>query len=305
MKISSKFFNPQLTVIINFYNNRREAERTLFSLTPKYQNISKNYYRVIAIDNNSSEPLGKKYVSKFGSNFSYIYFKNDLPSPCKSINYAVRKSKTPYVVICIDGARILSPGILNNMFNGIKLSSNPFIYTIGMHIGEKPQKYLMEDGYNQNVEDEFFNTVDWENNGYKLFNISSIAPSSRNGFFSSISESNCFLIRKSEYLKMGGYDERFTTKGGGFANLDFFRKITEEQRFDKIMLLGEATFHQFHGGAVTNAHANERSALIDEMKEEYRLINETKKNILNQESTIYLGKLSPQYHSNLGVNFNK
>jgi hypothetical protein len=252
MRIKCKYQKPIVTVIVNFFNNRREAERTLYSLTSKYQNVSENLYRVIAIDNNSSEPLSNDYVKSFGSNFSYIFYQNEFPSPCKSINYAVKKAKTRYIIICIDGARILSPGILNKMLDVLKYHKKPFVYTVGMHIGDKPQNYSTLEGYCEDVEDELLLTSNWKENGYKLFDISSFALSSKNGFFDSINESNCFMLRKNVFLEIGGYDIRFKSSGGGLCNLHLFNEINEIEHLFKCQLIGEATFHQFHGGVATN-----------------------------------------------------
>ena len=51
---------------------------------------------------------------------------------------------------------------------------------------------------------------------------------------------------------MGGWDERFVTPGGGLANLDIWSRVCADADGELIMLLGEATFHQFHGGIATN-----------------------------------------------------
>lgn len=304
MKINFFKKKPLMTVVVNFYNNQREAKRTLYSLTHNYQNVSADLYQVLAIDNNSTEPLGEDFVKSFGPNFRYLFYKNDLPSPCKAINYGVKISKTPYVVICIDGARILSPGILKNMIYGIKLTQNPFIYTIGLHIGCKPQKYLIEEGYNQHVEDEIIKETNWEKNGYELFNISSIAPSSKNGYFSYINESNCFLLMAREFISVGGYDERFKSIGGGYSNIELFNRLNQIKRYQNIMLLGEATFHQFHGGVVTNASYKNRLPLLREMEKEYKLFVGDK--IINSKvKPMYIGKVFPEYHKNLGIEFDE
>jgi hypothetical protein len=287
MKIISDWKRPILTVVVNFYNNGREAARTLYSLSAKYQNVSETLYRVIAVDNNSEKPLDDKFVKSFGSNFSYLFYENKLPSPCRSVNYAVRKAKTKYVVVCIDGARILSPGVLKYMIQAIKLASNPFIYTIGMHIGQRPQNYLIEEGYNQEVEDQLLTTVNWKDNGYELFKISSKALSSKNGYFSPVNESNCFLMKRSDFIGLGGYDERFVSKGGGLVNLDFFNKVSSDDNFDHILILGEATFHQYHGGVATNVTiANHPWA---DMEKEYVSIKGGNYKSI-YKSPIYLGK---------------
>lgn len=244
---------PKLSVIVNFYNMQREAERTLYSLSTDYQqNIKATDYEVLAIDNGSSQPLRPETVHTFGENFHYHYLQTNSVSPCKALNQAARLARGELIICCIDGARILSPNILSLSLQAAKLHAHPFIYTMSMHLGSKPQNLSIAEGYNQQVEDQLLNTIDWKNNGYELFKVSSMALSSGNGFFSKFAESNCFCLRKSDYLQLGGFDEAFTSKGGGLVNLDFFNRIHEDERFYPILLLGEASFHQFHGGVATN-----------------------------------------------------
>lgn len=267
MRIRFKKRNPIFSVVVNFYNNRREAARTLYSMTSLYQNVTQDLYEVIAIDNNSTEQLSEDFVKSFGTNFKYIYFKNDLPSPCKAINHGVSIAKSKYVVICIDGARILSPGIFNKMLSVLRFQKNPFVYTIGMHIGNKPQNYSISEGYNQEFEDKLMNTITWKENGYQLFDISSYSLSNKKGGLEPASESNCFMLKKSLFAKIGGYDIRFKSKGGGLCNLHFFNQINNLDNVFKCRLLGEATFHQFHCGVATNVSMDKHPWLL--MKEEF------------------------------------
>lgn len=244
---------PKLSVIVNFYNMPREAERTLYSLSLAYQqNIQAADYEVLAIDNASTQALNPARVREFGSNFHYHYLQTHSVSPCKALNQAAKLAKGELIMCCIDGARILSPNILSLSLQAAKLHPHPFIYTMSMHLGKQPQNLSITEGYNQQVEDQLLSTVNWQKNGYQLFTISSTALSSGNGFFSKFSESNCFCLSKSDYLRIGGFDEAFTSKGGGLVNLDLFNRIHENARFSPILLLGEATFHQFHGGVATN-----------------------------------------------------
>jgi len=37
-----------LSIVIVFYNGKREAERTLYTLSPKYQSVDKELYKVIS-----------------------------------------------------------------------------------------------------------------------------------------------------------------------------------------------------------------------------------------------------------------
>ena len=73
----SEHFKPKLSVVVIFYNMRREAARTLYTLSSSYQTIlTGSDYEVIAIDNGSSCPLSEEEVSAFGLNFQYHYLEN-------------------------------------------------------------------------------------------------------------------------------------------------------------------------------------------------------------------------------------
>lgn len=280
---------PKLSVIVNFYNMPREAERTLYSLSTAYQqNIKACDYEVLAIDNGSTQALQAESVRSFGENFHYHYLQTNSVSPCKALNQATKLARGELVICCIDGARILSPNILSLSLQAAKLHEHPFIYTMSMHLGIKPQNISMSEGYNQQVEDQLLNTTDWRANGYQLFTISSTALSSGNGFFSKFAESNCFCMKKSDYLQLGGFDEAFTSKGGGLVNLDFFNRIHEDEHFYPILLLGEATFHQFHGGVATNVVMKNHP--WDEMAAEYQGIRLKKFNTIYKQPT-YFGSL--------------
>ena len=271
MKIRLWSKRIDLSVVVIFYNMRREAPRTLYSLSQEYQkNTNGIKYEVIAVDNGSTEPLDQAMVKSLGGNFRYIYFDTRTPSPCEALNYGVQVARGRWVTLCIDGARILSPGILQYSMLASRLYKTPFIYTLGMHIGRKAQNYLVEENYSQLDEDTLIDSVNWQQDGYSLFEISSVALSSGNGYFSKLTESNCITMPRLVYKKMGGFDERFKSAGGGLTNQDFFNRLHESTHLNPVMLLGEATFHQFHGGTATNVPLKEHPWQV--MAEEYALI---------------------------------
>jgi glycosyltransferase involved in cell wall biosynthesis len=244
---------PKLSVVVCFFNMAREARRTLHSLMPGYQlGVDAKDYEVIAIDNGSTSPLDPVWIESLGPQFRHVRFDARSPSPCAAINNGVREARGVFVTCCIDGARILSPGILRQTLLAVRTYSHPFVYCLSMHLGPQCQNESITNGYDQAREDALLATVDWEVNGYALFKVSSPAPFTVTGFHSRLAESNCFSLRKADYLELGGFDERFVSPGGGLANLDFFNRVHVDERYAPVMLLGEATFHQLHGGVATN-----------------------------------------------------
>ena len=285
----------RLSVIVVFHDMQRESVRTLETLAVPYQrDIDPASYDVIAVDNGSATPLAPAPMR-----WTRLHLRREpagTPSPCAAINRAAAVASGEFLMICIDGARMLSPGLLRFAMDALQAAPRPFVYTLGMHLGPKVQAESMLEGYDQREEDRLLSRIGWQEDGYRLFEASSLAASSREGFFGQLSESNCFAMRRDDFLAMGGMDEQFDSPGGGLANLDFFNRVHALADVVPTMLLGEATFHQFHGGFASNApkDAHPWSA----MAAEYERI---RGRVYSRESgrPQYLGWLSPRYHAAL------
>ena len=245
--------NIDISVVVVFFDMPREAPRTLFSLSPGYQkNAEQISYEVIAIDNGSKKKIPPDSGQQLGEKLRYLYLDSRFPSPAAALNQGVREARGNIVLVLIDGARMLSPGIIGLTAAAFRAFPKPFVYTLGMHLGPALQNKSMLSGYNQEAEDRLLAKSNWMADGYNLFGISSLAGSASKGVFGGIRESNCIALHKDNYLDMGGMDERFVSSGGGLVNLDFFNRLHERDAMTPVMLLGEATFHQIHGGVATN-----------------------------------------------------
>lgn len=258
-----------LSIIVICHDMRREAPRTLHSLSRGYQQgVDDLDYEVHVVDNGSSLPLSQAQVCSVGPEFRYSYHETTSQSPVGAINTAVRNTAGSYVVVCIDGARILSPGMLRFIAMGVRLSDRPVVASLAWHLGHKAQKLSMLEGYDQEVEDTLLAQSDWARDGYRLFDVSCLAPSSGAGWFNPISECNCICVSRAMYEELGGFDVDFVTPGGGYANLDFYKRACELPDAQLVTVLGEGTFHQFHGGAATNARpeVHPRERFIEEYK---------------------------------------
>ena len=284
--------NPEFSVIVIVHNMRREAPRTLFSLSASYQTgIEASEYEVIVVENGSTDPLERDEVERAGSNFRYHGHKTASASPVGAVNLGAQLARAERLVVCVDGARVLSPGVLGYMRAAFRAFPNPFVYTLGWHLGDEPQNFSMIKGYNQVAEDRLLKSVDWQRNGYALFTISSLALSCRDGWFSTIAESNCFALSKEEFTRLGGFCEAFQTPGGGLVNLDFFSLACQSPGVTPVLLLGEGTFHQFHGGVATNV--SQENHPWDVFHEEYVRIR-GKAYAAPAVAPIYFGRLSPE-----------
>ena len=245
--------NPMVSILVVFHNMRREAARTLLTLSADYQRgVDPAMYEVIALDNGSEPPLEADFVGHFGPNFSLVRLDDARPSPAGALNHGIRVARGELVLCLIDGARMLSPGVLRSSLEVSHAIADPFIHTIGLHLGPDLQNRSMLSGYGRCVEDRMLDVLGWQQDGYRLFDVASMAASSVNGFLGDLAESNCCLLRAATLRRLGGFDERFTSPGGGLVNLHFFNTVMEDPRVTPVRLLGEASFHQFHGGVATN-----------------------------------------------------
>lgn len=259
-----------LSVVVITHNMERELPRTLKSLSDTMQaGIAAEDYEIIVVDNGSRHPPVEAEMKLIARNVSVFHVDTPSRSPVSAIHLGLSAASGDLIGVWIDGARMASPGLLKMALGASKLHPNPVIGTLAFHLGPKVQMESVHEGYCQAVEDEQLATSAWESDGYRLFGISCFAGSSRGGWFALPAETNALFLPKSEWNRLdGGFDPRFTAPGGGLANLDIWRRLAEDAQNGIIMLLGEGTFHQFHGGIATNA----MKSPWHEFAAEYRLI---------------------------------
>lgn len=245
---------PLLSVVVNFYNNRREARNSLYSLTRAYQQDAQDIpYEVIAVDNGSTAPLSDAEVRSFGPEFRYRFVPTASVSPVEAINQACHDAMGEQLLVMIDGAHILSPRIFRLVREAFERFASPFVATVPFYLGPTKQNLSVQAGYNQQVEDQLLDACGWKANGYQLYSVSASFADDSGGWYGQLFESCCFAISKADYLAMGGFDERFQSRGGGLANLDLFQRALIRHDLVYVVLVGEGTFHQVHGGVSTSA----------------------------------------------------
>ena len=259
----------QVSFVVNFYNMRREAERTLTSLTRAYQRgVEDVAYEVLCIDNGSDVPLEQAWVEGFGPEFRLFRPSRISPSPCAAINEAVRSARGRSVAIMIDGAHLLTPGVLREAIDAFTEEPDS-IFAVRQWWLAGDQRWLSSVGYTREMEDVLFARIDWPRDGYELFRVGAPITESPNSWFDGMGESNCLILSSALYERIGGMDEGFDEPGAGFANLDLFRRAAAV--VDRIVSpIGEASFHQFHGGTTTNVSDEEKDQRVRAYENRYR-----------------------------------
>jgi hypothetical protein len=276
----------ELSVVVVVYRMQREAPRTLHSLSAAYQQgVAGGACEVIVVENPSDQMLSAEAVQRFGPHFRYLVSSGDPRSPAAAINLGARVSAGRHLMLMIDGARILSPGLVRRTLTALRLYDRAVVSTLAWHLGPDNQARSIHKGYCQEVEDRLLAGSGWEADGYRLFSVSALAGSCGNGWFFPISESSCITVSREHFEALGGYSEEFRSSGGGLVNLDFYSRAVADPDRPLVILLGEGSFHQVHGGVATNRRDDEP---LREFHREYHQIR-GKPYATPQTTPIYFG----------------
>jgi Glycosyl transferase family 2 len=259
---------PKLSVLIVCYEMPMQIENTIRSVLPPYQrNIVHGDYEIVLIDNGSKEMLGEK-LRKMSPNLKYIYIPPEaaLPNPASVLNKAAANANAELLCLMIDGARMLTPGVLSWGIRLLGLCPQAIAEVRGWHLGPKWQPESVTEGYGPDEERRLLEAVNWFQNGYRLWEIAAATPQTRHGFSARTAESNCIFMSRGLFFRIGGFDERSRVAGGGLTNLEFFSRAVAAAS-PVFTILGEGTFHQEHGGAATGLPKN----TLDDALREWQL----------------------------------
>lgn len=245
---------PRLSIVVVAYNMSRELPRTLQSLSPGYQRgFPRDDYEVLVIDNGSQPPVESDQFTDLGLNLRCLRNPTPQVSPVEAIQLGLRGARGQWIAVWIDGARLASPGLLASACEALQRFPRAVVGSRGRYLGPGLQSETMRRGYTRDVEDQLLEQSGWLQDGYRLFGISVFDESSGPTWFDPPTESNSLFLSRELWTELGGYDRRFTSVGGGLVNLDTWSRALALPGVTPIVLLGEATFHQFHGGTMTNA----------------------------------------------------
>ncbi len=250
---------PALSLVLVVYNMPRQAMNTIYTLTRPYQRgVTDSDFEVIVIENASAANLDAAAVTAVAPNVSYHLRQETLPTPVFAANYGVEQARGKWVSVMVDGARMVTPGLVNYLLSAARITEHPVIATPSYHLGHRVQQKAMLEGYDENAEQKLLASVPWREDGYRLFDISCLSRTSMGGIFRPFGETNCVTTSRVVYHAVGGFDEAFDETGGGQANLDLYKRLVEHPDTQLIVLPGEGSFHQFHGGVTTGQEGQKR-----------------------------------------------
>ncbi len=279
-----------------------QLHNTLYTLSCAYQQgACEDDYEVVVVENTSANTLGQEFVKSLPSNFSYYLRQEQSQSPAAAINFGLQQARGDFVGLMIDGAHMLSPGVIA-LAELVRTISNKALITVPTyHLGPDEQHLSTQQGYDELVQQELLRSIDWKADGYQLFSVSSWCGANPRGYFAPIMESNCYFASRQAFEEIGGADTSFQQPGGGALNLHLTRKLGTLNDTKYFTLAGEGSFHQFHGG-ITSNHTREEyedrfnAELQQHWNNQYHFL---------ERNPIIIGSMKPQALANLAFSSQK
>ncbi|MEP1471062.1 MAG: glycosyltransferase [Halieaceae bacterium] len=292
----SRFFlaiTPKVSVIVIAYRMAAQLQNTLYTLTADYQDgVSEDDYEVIVMENSSDDNLTAEQIDNLAANFHYTLREERAATPVFAVNEAFKKCRAPFICLMIDGARMVSPGIIKNAIMAYAISPNTILAVPGYHLGQDEQ-HMVEGVSDQFAyEQNLLASIDWRHNGYELFGIATFSGANRRGYLQPIMECNCLFASAANFQSIGYANTEFTLPGGGSINLHMYRSLGMLPDTTLLVTPGEGSFHQFHGGVTTSSYS-EREAEIERHRVQLHSYWPGGFHSLRREPTL-LGSVSPQ-----------
>ena len=263
---------PALSILVVAYRMPRQVLNTLYTLTAKYQrDVSAADYEIVLVENASQDRLDPAEVSALAPNITYCYRHEVGVSPAGALNDAIAQARGTWVGLMIDGAHMVTPGLVRNVLDVARMDPCALTVVPGYHLGTQNEQAEQAAGYGEAAEIRLLAGLPQGGDGYGLFQLASLSPANQHGFTHPFMESNCMFVDKERLLQVGGADPRFNLRGGGMLNLDLYRELAELPGTNLWVLPGEGSFHQYHGGTTTDV-AEDRQPLLTEFQEQYTAI---------------------------------
>jgi glycosyltransferase involved in cell wall biosynthesis len=292
----------KLSVILVAYDMAREIPRTLRTLSRDYQSDAETLeYEVLLLDNGSPAPLDESTWAELDVPVRLIRIDDASPSPAAAINRGLEEASGEIICLMIDGAHMLTPGVFRMALSAYDAFEEAVVSIRYFYLGIGEQTETVLHGYNKEAEDELLERIEWPSDGYRLFEIATPLRSgaSRITWFNRVPEANCLFMKRALFEAQGGAEERFDFPGGGFLNLDIYKRATEAPGVTPVQIIGEGSFHQLHGGITTNSRGEERKAQLDRYREQYAEIRGHTE-VMSKASFIYMGHM-PTTPSNISA----
>lgn len=260
---------PILSIVVVVYHMPRQAMNTLYSLSVHHQReVDPASYEVVVVENRSDYCLELEAVTALGPNIRYVVREEARASPAPALNAGIGLARGGYVGLMIDGARMVTPGLVAQVLAAFRAIPQGLVAAPGYDLGPDQQQRSAVAGYDEKSETELLGGTDWQRDGYQLFEIACFSPANQNGYMTPLMECGCLFCPRAALDLIGGVDERFVSRGGGMVNLDLYRRLASLPTLRLVVLPGEGSFHQYHGG-VTSGGLHDHEGVVRAFQDEY------------------------------------
>ncbi|MEM9011020.1 MAG: glycosyltransferase [Pseudomonadota bacterium] len=276
-----------LSFVIVYYDIPQQIERTLLTCAPAYQGVDADEIEVILVDNGSTEALPADLQERF-PHVSQILRIDDQPSPVAALNAGIAAARFEMIALMIDGAHLLSPGVVQTARDIWRLFPDPVVSVPQYILGRESQNLTQQrDAFA--IEEAALRELGWPDDGYRLFEYAVYPGENHGRSHIEAIESNCLITTRHVLDVSGGFDPRYDEPGGGFANLEIFSRLIHEPQNTYVIMPGEGTFHQDHRGVTTQRAPEERDQLVKQYRQRHREVTGSDL-LLNARSPILYGK---------------
>ncbi len=178
---------------------------------------------MIVVENRSARCLDAGAVAALPGQFRYLLRDEGGVSPAPAINAGLALVRGATVGLMIDGARMLTPGVVAGALAGTRAFGPALVAVPGYQLGPLP--HHMAIGRTPAHDDRLLARIGWPEDGYRLFEVASMSLANRMGIFRPFMECNCLFAPAGVLAALGGADERFDLAGGGALNLWLWHRL--------------------------------------------------------------------------------
>ena len=260
----------RLSVVVVVYDMPHAAPRALRTLAPGYQrDLREDEYEVIVIDNGSRQPLPADVISAAAANVRVLSLARPQPSPAAAANLGLSLARGRVVGLVLDGARLATPRLLSLGVRAAESHPRAVVTTMGWLLGHTaPTQFASaDDAAAADCTDAILRAIEWPTDPDRLLEVARLDGSM--GWFGLGFESSALFLPRPLWDELGGLDERFDEPGGGFVALDLYARALALPGCEPMLLLGEATIHQPHGGAATDRPADDHVHRFMQWRDHY------------------------------------